>query len=107
MGVGWSFFPGVGNGSSFSSGWDLMNGVAVVSFGTENEPVSIQVSWPEGFLMGLLKNQRSPPITATWIRATTMSALRKRGSCALMVDYCFGPWSSGRVITPTLEMPAR
>ena len=93
VGFSWGLFSrrGIGDGcdliwrGSSSSKGDLITGADVVSWGEENEPVSIQVSWPEGFLIGLLKNQRSPPITVTWIRATTMRALRKRGSCLLMV----------------------
>ena len=109
-GVGWRFTWGSGSSSDVGSSFGLLiAGSAVDSCGAEKEPVSIQVSWPEGFLTGLLKNQMSPPMRRRWIVATTMNALRKRGSDDLITAfYGWGaaPCASGRVMTPTLEMPA-
>ena len=58
---------GVGSGSvSFGEGVGFpfsTSGTEVDSCGMEKEPVSIQVSCPEGFLTGRLKNQTSPPMS--------------------------------------------
>lgn len=45
-----------------------------------NDPVSIQVSWPEGFFTGLLNHQIRPAMSRTWIVATMTKARLKRGS---------------------------
>ena len=59
---------GVMTGSlSFSSGWT-------------KDPVSIQVSWPEGFFTGLLNHQIKPAMSRIWIAATITKARLKRGS---------------------------
>jgi hypothetical protein len=44
------------------------------------EPVSIHVSWPEGFFTGLLNHQIRPAMSRTWIVATMTKARLKRGS---------------------------
>ena len=71
-------------------GFDSITGSVALSWGAGKDPVSIQVSWPEGFFTGRFKNQTSPPISSTWIAATTMSALRKRGSDELIAIYFLG-----------------
>ena len=45
-----------------------------------NDPVSIQVSWPEGFFTGLLNHQIRPAMSRTWSVATMTKARLKRGS---------------------------
>lgn len=64
------------------------------SWGREKEPVSIQVSWPEGFLIGRLKNQSSPAINRIWINPTIMTARLKRGSRELMAEWLHLPGHS-------------
>jgi hypothetical protein len=66
--------------SSGSLGLGSITGSAVDCAAWAKDPVSIQVSWPEGFFTGLLNHQIRPAMSRTWIVATMTKARLKRGS---------------------------